>query len=276
MFAGSWFWSTRRIAFAWFRRSDHVGDPAKTLDEFIRHTVQQSGRPRPEGRIFILTNLRYFGFVFNPVSFYFCFDKNEQLQTMVAEVTNTPWGQTHCYVVDRNQLLDASKIEAEMSEVAVTERINQNDGLKNGELGPSTNERSLLTKKVFHVSPFLSMDYAYQWFLRIADDRLTLHMENIPNNAGKPIFVTENCPIDTQVSETESIKAAKRAKKERHRSYFNVTLSLAKQKIDRWNRGKVLICYPLMTLKILVAIYWQAFRLWRLGIPFFLHPDKKR
>src|SRR6185295_3511336 len=47
-----------------------------------------------------LTHLRYFGYCFNPVSFYYCFDAADtRVEAIVAEVTNTPWGERHCYVL---------------------------------------------------------------------------------------------------------------------------------------------------------------------------------
>jgi DUF1365 family protein len=48
----------------------------------------------------LLTHLRYFGYCMNPVSFYYCFDAaGERVETIVAEITNTPWGERHQYVL---------------------------------------------------------------------------------------------------------------------------------------------------------------------------------
>jgi DUF1365 family protein len=55
----------------------------------------------PAGPVRLLTNLRYFGHCFNPVSFYYCFDEpGERVEAVVAEVTNTPWGERHAYVLE--------------------------------------------------------------------------------------------------------------------------------------------------------------------------------
>ena len=87
-------WSARRAAVAWFRREDHLGDPAKPLDECVRDEVQRQTGIRPDGPVRLLTNLRYFGYVMNPVSYYYCFHKStNRLQTVLAEVHNTPWGR---------------------------------------------------------------------------------------------------------------------------------------------------------------------------------------
>lgn len=147
VFRGRWFWSVKRIALARFCREDHLGDPQKSLAESVREIVVQSGNPRPEGPIRLLTHLRYFGYVMNPVSFYFCFDANsERLQTVVAEVNNTPWGEQHCYVLDSSQ-------------------FNSGD-----------NKRPI--EKEFHVSPFMPMDMQYYWRLSEPEDTLTINIEN--------------------------------------------------------------------------------------------------
>ena len=92
VFDGRLLWSARRPAPAWFRRADHFGDPELPLDEAVRRHVHEATGNRPEGPIRLLTHLRYFGYVFNPISVYYCFTPGgERVETLVAEVTNTPW-----------------------------------------------------------------------------------------------------------------------------------------------------------------------------------------
>ncbi|WP_145106307.1 DUF1365 domain-containing protein [Gimesia panareensis] len=151
VFQGRWCWSTRRLALARFRRSDHMGDPAQPLAGSIRDFVEQQGHPRPAGPIRLLTHLRYFGFVMNPVSFYYCFNSaGTDWETIVAEVNNTPWGEQHCYVITREQ------IEANMDR--------------------------RLTQKVFHVSPFMPLDMQYGWKLTEPERKLTVHIDNYREN----------------------------------------------------------------------------------------------
>ncbi|QDT90076.1 hypothetical protein Pan161_17210 [Gimesia algae] len=147
VFQGRICWSTQRMALARFRREDHLGDLQVSLDKSVRDLIAQSGRPRPTGAIRILTHLRYFGFVMNPVSFYFCFDQqNENLETIVAEVNNTPWGERHCYIIDRNQFIEHSERQS--------------------------------TSKEFHVSPFLPMDMEYFWQFSKPAKKLAVQIEN--------------------------------------------------------------------------------------------------
>jgi DUF1365 family protein len=88
-----------RSALVQLRRSDYHGDPDVPLREAIGRLLQGNAGCSP-ACVRLLTNLRTFGHCFNPVSFYYCFDRREQLRTLVVEVTNTPWGERHAYVLD--------------------------------------------------------------------------------------------------------------------------------------------------------------------------------
>mgnify|MGYP000429725471 CR=1 FL=1 len=93
------FWSNKKPALAYFRRSDYLGDPNTPLDDAVRLKVQEETGEYPRGRVALLTNLRYFGLSFNPISCYYVFNRNDQLETILAEVTNTPWNEKHYYVL---------------------------------------------------------------------------------------------------------------------------------------------------------------------------------
>ncbi len=82
-----------------FRRRDYHGPPALPLAHAVRETVREQTGARPAGPIRVLTNLRSHGHCFNPVSFYYCFDADGRLQALLAEVTNTPWGERHAYAI---------------------------------------------------------------------------------------------------------------------------------------------------------------------------------
>ena len=149
VFEGRWLWSARRASLAWFRRKDHYGDPDVPLDDSIRELIAARTGVRPDGPIRLLTHLRYFGYCFNPVSFYYCFaGDGRTLETVVAEVNNTPWGERHMVV-----LPDATNLG-------------------------SDREKRYRSRKEFHVSPFLGMDMDYGWRFGNPDERLWVHMEN--------------------------------------------------------------------------------------------------
>lgn len=212
LFRGRWFWSSRRTALARFRRSDHFGSASVPLDQEVRDLVSRETGQRPRGPIRLLTHLRYFGYVFNPVSFYYCFNEEDtELETIVAEVNNTPWGERHCYVLPQN--------------------LNQGTG----------GSKRYFPAKEMHVSPFMEMDVDYDWRFNTPADRLTVHMENARQGS----------------------------------KIFDATLVLHRKEISAGSLAAVLLSYPLMTLRIITAIHWQAFKLWLKGVPVHDHPSKK-
>jgi DUF1365 family protein len=88
--------SHNRWNWASFDDRDHLGDPSRPLRERLVVDAARHGIEVPTGPIFLLTHLRYLGYCFNPVSFFYCFDRAEQLQVVLAEVSNT-FGGTHNY-----------------------------------------------------------------------------------------------------------------------------------------------------------------------------------
>lgn len=213
LFQGRWLWSYDRNNLASFKRTDHVGDPAIPLDQTIRQLVEAKTGTRPTGPIRLLTHLRYCGYVFNPVSFYFCYDQSDRrVETIVAEITNTPWGERHCYV-----------------------------------LGPESNcargrRKRYQLDKVFHISPFIDMDVAYDWRFTEPASQLAIYMENLRD--GHP--------------------------------FFDATMKLERRELAGAPLARVLVQYPLMTVKVIGAIHWQALKLWAKGVPFIPHPKKRK
>lgn len=163
VFRGRWLWSTTRRALARFVRSDHLGDPAVPLDESVRRLVAERTGWRPTGPIRLLTHLRYFGYGFNPVSFYYCFDADDrEVEAVVAEVNNTPWGEQHCYVLRPSE--------------------------------PRTQWLVARSTKAMHVSPFHPMGLEYDWRFSPPGEGLAVHMSLRPQCDAKdtaepkPIF----------------------------------------------------------------------------------------
>ncbi len=145
LFAKRWLWSSRGPALAEFRRSDYPGDPGEALEESIRALVGRQTGSSPRGPIRLLTHLRYFGYGFNPVSFFYCFDpEGRDLVAVVADVANTPWGERHPYVID----------------------------VKGGESG------DVCLPKQFHVSPFMPMDLEHRFRLRRPGERLFVGIDD--------------------------------------------------------------------------------------------------
>lgn len=146
VFAGRWFWSARGRALAEFRRSDYLGDPALPLQDEVRRRIREETGAAHRGPIYLLANLRYFGYVMNPIACYYCFDESEtRLEFLVAEVNNTPWDERHSYVLT----------------------------------GPSVGHwLDTSFDKRFHVSPFHPMAMRYHWRSNTPGRHLLLRMEN--------------------------------------------------------------------------------------------------
>jgi len=94
----------------------------------------------------MLAHLRYAGFVFNPVSFYYCYEADgETLAAVLAEITNTPWRERHAYVVP------AVGVEGRVVDATFP--------------------------KAFHVSPFMPMERTYHWRFNPPAEHLRVHMD---------------------------------------------------------------------------------------------------
>ncbi|MBW2397430.1 MAG: DUF1365 domain-containing protein, partial [Deltaproteobacteria bacterium] len=149
LFRGSRLWSTHGRAPARFHRADHLGPAEEPLEVSVRRLLASRLGRAPDGPIRLLTGPRMLGFVFNPISFYYCFETDGQtLSALVAETTNTPWGEHHCYV------LDLMEPPSERSDGAHAQRRK--------------------TPKSFHASPYMEMGMNYEWRVRTPGRGLTL------------------------------------------------------------------------------------------------------
>ena len=137
------------LALASFRRADFLGDPSRDLATEVLDRVETALGFRPSGPVRLLTHVRSLGYVFNPVSFYYCFDAGgETLRAVVAEITNTPWGERHAYVLPAGPDGVASTFD-----------------------------------KAFHVSPFYPMEQTYDWRLPVPGERLEVEMASLEKGA---------------------------------------------------------------------------------------------
>jgi DUF1365 family protein len=146
-FRGRWPWTLDRAGLVSFQRSDHFGDPQTPLIQAVRQLLAARGYEGARGPVRLLTQPRYLGFAMNPVSFYFCYDtRGEQLEALVVEVTNTPWGEQHCYVFP-GAAIDGPKNQYQVS-------------------------------KELHVSPFMPMDIEYRCRSSLPGDELAIRVGN--------------------------------------------------------------------------------------------------
>ncbi|MCL2917432.1 DUF1365 domain-containing protein [Shewanella litorisediminis] len=156
-------------------------------------------------RVVFAGQVRHFGFYFSPVNFFFLCSGDEQ-RYLLAEVSNTPWNERHCYLVD------------------VTEAHDK---------GQAVND------KVFHVSPFMSLDMRYRWQVDANNERFRLQIDN---------------------------------EREGGERLFRAGLQLRGQAFDKAGLKLFIKRFPILTAYILYGIYRQALSLFRKGVTFVAHP----
>lgn len=178
--------------------------------ESIRALIKDQTQQISTGPIRLLTNISYFGFCFNPVSFYYCYNDNgTTLEYIISEITNTPWGEKHSQVF-----------------TCANNDKNTFQFLKN-----------------FHVSPFMPMKIDYTWIFKRPDDQLYVLMQN-RNQGETPLL-------------------------------FDSTLKLKRKTFTLKNVISIFVRFPFVTFKTMLAIYFQALKLYLKKVPFYSHPSKE-
>lgn len=197
------FFSVNNFNLFSYHDADH-GD-GRNGELWVRNILQKEDIDNAPGSIHLLTLPRMMGFVFNPVSFWLCHDKNESLKAIICEVNNT-FGERHCYLLQ-------------------------------AENGKNINSKSvLITRKIFHVSPFLEPTGEYHFrFIKKKSSRGALI--NYFNN--------EKLVLKTAITGKS-------------------------QPMNDRNLLKILFSLGWFTLMVVLRIHWQALRLWLKGVSF--HP----
>jgi DUF1365 family protein len=140
--------SARGPALARFRREDYLAPTDIPLKEAVRAELTRQLGSAPEGRICMLTQLRTFGVVFNPITLYYVYDRDDRLAAVAADVTNMPWRERTVYA---------------------------------GTVDPERHSHTATFAKHMHVSPFNPMDMTYRWRFNTPGEQLLVHMENWHN-----------------------------------------------------------------------------------------------
>jgi DUF1365 family protein len=129
----------------WFKRADYPGNLDTPLSSHIRNVVEAQCGYRPAGKVFLLTHLRYWGLLMNPISIFYCYHPDGKLATVVLQVTNTPWREKILYVLPVQE---------------------------------HRKKQTFQFPKEMHVSPFNPMNMEYQCHMNTPEETLFFHLEN--------------------------------------------------------------------------------------------------
>jgi DUF1365 family protein len=170
--------------------------------------------------------LSYYGYNFNPVSFYYIVcKKTNQLTALVGEVSNTPWTEMYCYVLHPDSV---DQVQTKIKEIGQRQQYNYS------------------FPKTFHVSPFMEMDYWYDWAF-----------VGIPSSPESSLTV-----INTLRRRSNDQIA------------FTAKLLMEAQDITPFAVAWQMIRFPVFCMIIQFWIHYQAFWLFLKGIVYVPHPDE--
>ncbi len=181
-----------------FYNKDHGDRDGKNLKNWVRTNLKKNNINFSVSKIKLLCFPRIFGYVFNPLSIFYCYNENQELKAILYEVKNT-FNEQHTYIfpVDKNNKI-------------ITQSCN----------------------KKFYVSPFMEMDTAYRF--RLAEPKKTLS-----------VFIKQSDKEGMLLSACQIGK---------------------KQEISTKKLFSNFVKHPMMTIKIIMAIHFEALRLWRKGV----------
>jgi uncharacterized protein len=152
LFSRSRIFRPQRWAAQGFVREAYFPGNGSLRSSIVGHVADQLGFT-VHGPITLLTQASHFGFIFNPVSFAYCFDQQHKLSAVCAEITNTPWGERHYYAVD------------------------------------CRTKKTARFAKRFHISPF--QPFAQQYFWKFAEPHSDIHIHMTNSTQGTPVFHAE-------------------------------------------------------------------------------------
>jgi uncharacterized protein len=215
-------------------------------------------------RVILVTHLCYYGYCFNPVSFYYVQEKqksasNNSLVAVVGEVSNTPWNEMHCYVL-HPESTDNVKVKVKVKK----NRVDNNDSSVINYQFP----------KRFHVSPFMEMTFIYDWTFT------NFQLDNNNQSNSSSTTTTNNNDEDDQHHATNGdplrvvtiMKKRGDDKEEDDKVHFAAKFECFHCGLTPTRVAYQLIQYPIYCAIIQIWIHYEAFWLFVKGIVFVPHP----
>ncbi len=212
-----------------FHEKDH-GKGNKNLKDQITEILSQHGYGYASSKITLLCYPRILGYVFNPLSVYFCYNEDKELQVILYEVSNT-FGKRHTYLLP----------------------VEENT---------STTIRHFSNKQL-HVSPFMPMATNYSFRIVPPEEKVSICIQQQEST-------NSNCSKKSSThNHWGSNSSSKPSKK-----ILNALFTGKKESLSDAKLLGLFISHPLMTLKVITAIHWEAARLWLKGMS--LQPRNKK
>ena len=183
-----------------FYDKDHGSRDGSSLKTWVIDNLKKNNIQTDDIQIKLLCYPRIFGYVFNPLSVFYVYDKNLDLITILYEVKNT-FGEQHTYIFKSDK---------------------------------QQNLIQHVCKKKFHVSPFIEMNCVYFFRLLKPGNKISVIIDQ-NDEEGKILFASQDG---------------------------------IKNELNNKTLIKIYLKHPLMTFKIILAIHYEAFKLWIKGIKF--------
>lgn len=210
--AGSRLLRHNRFGLLSFHDRDHGPRDGTALRPWVETALTREGLQEAAARIRIFCFPRLFGYAFNPLSIFFCYDAEERLRAVLYEVKNT-FGDQHGYLIEVPLQSSAGPVIEQSAE------------------------------KQFHVSPFLPLDGQYRFRLLPPGEKIGISITQLSPSGAVQLLATQTG---------------------RHEALSDHSLL------------KAVIRHPLMTVKVIAGIHWEALQLWRKGAAFFRWTEPPR
>jgi hypothetical protein len=182
-----------------FKSQDHFIYNGESLKESVINFIKSKNPDLEVSKIFLITNLRNFGYVFNPISIYLCFDNQENFLNVVYEVGNT-FGEQKLFF---------------------------------------TEEKKFIQKKNFYVSPFIDLETNFRFNLNFSEKKFQLSIGSL----------------------------------EKDQLILNAWINLEFRELNKKNLVKIIFSFPFNSLKVFLAIHYQALKLWLKKLPYIKKED---
>jgi DUF1365 family protein len=138
-----------------FVEKDYIKSEPGELKQRISSKVQRLGGDWDGSKVLMLVQCRCLGLYFSPINLYYCFNKDNECNLMLAEVSNTPWNEKHYYLVD---------------------------------ITPKSGGDKNITEKKFHVSPFMEMNMNYHWNATVPNKKAFVNIQNFDLSNTTKVF----------------------------------------------------------------------------------------